>query len=195
MTITPRRVLLTLSKEYKGNWSKIYEHIREKKGLPEKIADDENAVTVLDECYPNSLKSVQRPPFVLFYEGNFERLNENGFVYLEGGNEIGFDEKKLIRVDETNRIHVGTDLVVWTGSNSSSEASNIGIGLADCLAITKEIKFGTAKNLFVVGMALNYGKDVYVKPTEGKSANNELIKEGAFLLDCKEDIEEESEKN
>ena len=54
----------------------------------EKIGEDLSsgkikAITIIDEDYPEPLKQINQPPFVLFYEGNKELLKEK-LIMLTG---------------------------------------------------------------------------------------------------------------
>ncbi|MGM9808984.1 MAG: DNA-processing protein DprA [Bacilli bacterium] len=81
-TLTAREVILYLSIKYNGNWSDIFNAVRKKERIDleeyEKITNNISCsyVTILDADYPNSLKSVYRPPFVLFYYGDLSLINK-----------------------------------------------------------------------------------------------------------------------
>jgi len=36
--------------------------------------------TIVDKEYPNKLKMIDRPPFVIFYKGNLDLLNEKKII-------------------------------------------------------------------------------------------------------------------
>ena len=69
-------ILVYLSIIYKGDWNKIYESILNKTPIDknEALAACNNLncnyITILDDSYPLCLKSIYKPPFVLFYKGN-----------------------------------------------------------------------------------------------------------------------------
>jgi len=73
-------ILVYLSIIHKGDWNKIYKDILDKKPISkeeikEKIKElDVSYITILDKRYPNCLKSIFKPPFVLFYKGNLDLL-------------------------------------------------------------------------------------------------------------------------
>lgn len=76
-----RKLLIYFALKYKGDWESIYEALKSK----EEPEDEEvaallktmtsKAITFLDDEYPESLKSIYRPPFVLFYHGNINLLD------------------------------------------------------------------------------------------------------------------------
>lgn len=74
--ITGREILLFLSYKYKSNWDLIMDAIRRRESIDEKEIEKISSlvksdyITLVDEEYPESLKKIQRPPFVLFYKGD-----------------------------------------------------------------------------------------------------------------------------
>ncbi len=88
-------VLLYFSLKYSGNWDKIYKALDTK----ERISKEEitnvlqkincNFITILSPFYPNSLKYIHKPPFVLFYKGDINLIsNYAKNVGIVGGKEI-----------------------------------------------------------------------------------------------------------
>ncbi|MBD5423462.1 MAG: DNA-processing protein DprA [Mycoplasma sp.] len=83
MTDNMNLVLIYFAIKYKGYFHNIYEAIKNKefieleelKKIKEKVLVGEiKAITIVDDDYPESLKQINKPPFVLFYEGNKELL-------------------------------------------------------------------------------------------------------------------------
>ena len=76
-------VLVYLSFIHNGNWSKIYKSILEKESIDkEKMKDivenlDCKYITLLDPLYPMCLKTIYKPPFVLYYKGDLTILTSN----------------------------------------------------------------------------------------------------------------------
>lgn len=76
-----RRVLIYLALLYKGIWDDIYKHIvarlpvtdEDLEGLESKYKC--KVVTILDDEYPQALKEIYKPPFVLFYYGDISLAN------------------------------------------------------------------------------------------------------------------------
>ena len=78
-----RTLLIYLSIINEGNWDKIYQDICDKRSdfseedVEKEIAKHKcNFLTLLDEEYPDCLKNVWKPPFVLFYYGDISLLND-----------------------------------------------------------------------------------------------------------------------
>ena len=65
--------------KHKGNWERIYSALENQEAFDEKeykklIINQPPFVSLLDENYPESLKRIYRPPFGLFYYGNFDLI-------------------------------------------------------------------------------------------------------------------------
>ena len=76
-----KKIILYLALKYNGEWSKIYADIKNKV-IPsneeiERVASAYQGgyITIIDKDYPNELKQAQKPPFVLFYQGDLNLLN------------------------------------------------------------------------------------------------------------------------
>lgn len=72
-----RELIISAAVKYHGSYEKIAEAIKN----CERIALSEwhgPVITILDKEYPISLKQLRYPPFVLFYKGNPELLNQKG---------------------------------------------------------------------------------------------------------------------
>ena len=69
-----RDVIIYLDDIYKGDWNKTYSHIsrKEKVDVAEvnkranKIKSSKDIITIIDDNYPEELKKVIKPPFVVF---------------------------------------------------------------------------------------------------------------------------------
>ena len=74
-----REILHYFSLKHDGNWDKIFEAIKNHVPFDEeeynKIKDNNKYVTILDESYPDSLKIINNPPFVLYYYGDLDLLS------------------------------------------------------------------------------------------------------------------------
>lgn len=77
-----RDILIAFSIKYKGIFTSIYGAIAIKEELShdemEELLDKapKYLVTIIDDDYPSSLKKIPCPPFVLYYCGNLEEINE-----------------------------------------------------------------------------------------------------------------------
>ena len=88
-----REMLIALAIKHEGEWENIYKDIQNKVFLSQeeietysfKYSEDfTNAVTILDSNYPDYLKNIEKPPFVLFYKGNLSLLNAENKVAIIG---------------------------------------------------------------------------------------------------------------
>lgn len=79
-------ILIYFAIKYKGYFHEIYQAIKNKEyvsiedleKVKTKIDNQEiQAITIIDEDYPESLKLINNPPFVLFYKGNKKLLKED----------------------------------------------------------------------------------------------------------------------
>ncbi len=74
--IKGRDIIVHLAIKYQGDWNRIYQAIKVKEpataleieaSLAELTSD---VMTIIDEDYPEQLKKIYKPPFVLFYHGD-----------------------------------------------------------------------------------------------------------------------------
>ena len=79
----PREILISLAIKFSGDWDLIYQSLKLKKDYEDEIEVLENcrnlncqAVTIMDEEYPEQLKKVRKPPFVLFYKGDISIIKD-----------------------------------------------------------------------------------------------------------------------
>lgn len=96
-------ILLYLSYKYKGNWELIYKALETKEIINEDLAKKihqkfkNNYLTILDENYPMSLKKIYKPPFVIFYKGNVDLLQETNHYLWIFGSYITSQIKKSVQ--------------------------------------------------------------------------------------------------
>jgi len=84
MTLRERLIALSVMKN--GNWSRMYDILKNDihlKSLTEEQVQSSllkigktNVITILDEAYPEGLKEMVRPPFVLYYQGDLTLLEK-----------------------------------------------------------------------------------------------------------------------
>lgn len=97
-------VLLYFSLKHEGDFKKIYESLKAKEPVDEnefiklKRVLKTKYVTILDSNYPDFLKQVSCPPFVLFYEGNLKLAKNlkvgDAFIYS------AFNDKRYLSTVE-----------------------------------------------------------------------------------------------
>lgn len=81
-----REILLYFSMKYEGQFKKIYEALQYKESVDtESFYENKRRIkhkniVVTDLNYPNFLKTVNCPPFTLFYQGNPKLLNHSAEI-------------------------------------------------------------------------------------------------------------------
>lgn len=82
-------ILLYFSLKYQGDFKKIYQALERKEKVDEKIKTELlkqlqcNYTTILSDDYPESLKHISCPPFVLYYYGDLS-LTKNSCIGVIG---------------------------------------------------------------------------------------------------------------
>ncbi len=118
-----RDILLYFSSKYLGDWNKIYNALDTKEEINlnklNALKDKEfNAMTILDNDYPTSLKLIKKPPFVLYYKGNKKLLNQTNVIW-EYGSYINVWTKKTI--DDVKNLLDKIHVTVVTGQTDVFE--------------------------------------------------------------------------
>lgn len=72
--MTKQEQLAQYSWRYEGDWARIANAIRREEPPGSETIKD-RYVTIYDEAYPQSLRTLRYPPWVLFYRGNLDLLN------------------------------------------------------------------------------------------------------------------------
>ena len=78
-----REILLYYSLKFSGDWDSIHQAIEAKEELDEKEArklietNNSDYITILDYEYPESLKRMPKPPFVLYYHGDTSLISDS----------------------------------------------------------------------------------------------------------------------
>lgn len=104
-------ILLYFTIKYKGKWEDIYLALSEKEQVRmqdiQKISQKTKAnyISIIDKNYPSNLKTIYKPPFSIFWDGNLELLNTN-LVSIYGNDFDKFDEqlKYLKQLKDTTFI-------------------------------------------------------------------------------------------
>jgi DNA processing protein len=248
-----RDIIIYLALKYQGDWNAIYQAIKEKELVDETIVRDmlqslkSSVVTIIDEQYPESLKKIYKPPFVLFYYGDLglahliektiavigsrhpsvyglemtekitQSLIEEGMMVVSGlayGIDIRAHQTTLKQQGKTIGIlgsgidvcypkdHLETYLTMKKDHLIMSEYPANTPANKDHFPWRNRLIAGLARGVFVaeakkrsgtlitVGYALYLGKDVYVLPHQANTDNstNQLIKDGAILVESGQDI-------
>ena len=100
-----REKLIALSIIKKGNWDEMYQFLHNDRQLDsiDEIAACElvhqldcDALTLFDLHYPDIWREMPKPPFVVFYKGDIERLKSKTVSVL-GGKELSTHTSSVIR--------------------------------------------------------------------------------------------------
>lgn len=89
-----RDILCYLAIRNNGDWDKIYKDVSNKTQVDDETIEETlatlkcNYITLVDDEYPQQLKQVYKPPFVLFYYGNIELLKKDNIVSFVGSRTI-----------------------------------------------------------------------------------------------------------
>lgn len=138
-------LLLALALKHQGDWEKIYKDIQDKKteNLEEYIKGFNTPyITILDTEYPDCLKQVYQPPFVLFYHGDINLLKDETNNIAFSGIRNPSEEGKFAA--EYIGGHLGNKNIVC-GLSQGSET----------IALKKAISNGN-KPIVVLGSGIDY---------------------------------------
>lgn len=105
MTTTARDLLIATSLKYKGDWDKIMNAISKRENPGEEFIEQAvhlkcKAITLLDDKYPSFLKSIMKPPFVLFYYGDLNLIKDHNKNIAISGTRTPSDysSKKTVEI-------------------------------------------------------------------------------------------------
>lgn len=223
--VKAKELLVAVAAKNKGDWNKIIKFIRAKeKPTGEEIEKfsplADQAITILDEDYPETWKNSYMPPIVLFYKGGekslLSKINRSAIFVVDDGK--GPQVKKIVEdLLEHGGLIVKPDLdsghllimdkeqtlilseypcgdYDMESKEQRTRVAQIGAGLCGKLFIgaTRENSIVTAS----VITALNNGGDVYAIPMHLGTTykNNEFIREGANIVLEWSDVMEETKK-
>lgn len=223
--VKAKELLVAVAAKNKGDWNKIIKFIRTReKPTGEEIEKfsplADQAITILDEDYPETWKNSYMPPIVLFYKGGEKsllgKINRSAIFVVDDGK--GPQVKKIIEdLLEHGGLIVKPDLdsghllimdkeqtlilseypcgdYDMESKEQRTRVAQIGAGLCGKLFIgaTRESSIVTAS----VITALNSGGDVYAIPMHLGTTykNNEFIREGANIVLEWSDVMDETKK-
>ena len=171
---TTHEILLCLSLKYKGNWDEIYQAIRNKKRITEEegrdllasYKSDAKVVVITDPDYPEALKKIYRPPFVLFYYGDFSSIkNQKHCVsYIGSRDSSAYGEKMAKGIDG-----VATKAALDAGGRA---VGILGSGIDVCYPNSNEDIY---KRLKTEGLLLSEYPEEVPPNKENFPARNRLI--------------------
>lgn len=223
--VKAKELLVAVAAKNKGDWNKTIQFIRTKeKPTGEEIEKfsplADQAITILDEDYPETWKNSYMPPIVLFYKGGekslLSKINRSAIFVVDDGK--GPQVKKIIDdLLEHGGLIVKPDLdsghllimdkeqtlilseypcgdYDMESKEQRTRVAQIGAGLCGKLFIgaTRENSIVAAS----VITALNNGGDVYAIPMHLGTTykNNEFIREGANIVLEWSDVMDETKK-
>lgn len=100
LNLKMREVLIYFALKYKGNWELIHSAINLKEEIDINYLNVEmgkikyNIVTLIDQNYPEQLKKIYQPPFVLFYYGDLSLLKNDFLLGVVGSRKVSDYGKK-----------------------------------------------------------------------------------------------------
>ena len=223
--IKAKELLVAVAAKNKGDWNKTIKFIRTReKPTGEEIEKfsplADQAITILDEDYPETWKNSYMPPIVLFYKGGekslLSKINRSAIFVVDDGK--GPQVKKIIDdllehgglivkpdLDSGNLLIMDKEQTLilseypcgdydMESKEQRTRVAQIGAGLCGKLFIgaTRENSIVTAS----VITALNSGGDVYAIPMHLGTTykNNEFIREGANIVLEWSDVMDETKK-
>ena len=223
--VKAKELLVAVAAKNKGDWNKTIKFIRTReKPTGEEIEKfsplADQAITILDEDYPETWKNSYMPPIVLFYRGGEKsllgKINRSAIFVVDDGK--GPQVKKIIEdLLEHGGLIVKPDLdsghllimdkeqtlilseypcgdYDMESKEQRTRVAQIGAGLCGKLFIgaARESSIVTAS----VITALNNGGDVYAIPMHLGTTykNNEFIREGANIALEWSDVMDETKK-
>ena len=164
-----KHILIGLSIKFEGDWEKIYQTIMSKDigdvdPYFEKFAKSKcNAVTIFDSDYPQILKQIYNPPFVLFYYGDISLAhNPSKCISIIGSrNPTSYGAKMATALAS----ELSDDFVIVSGLAKGID------GLSHQGAISKH-----NKTIAVIGSGIDY-----CYPSENEDIYREIKKNHLLL--------------
>ncbi len=167
--MTARMLLLYLSHKYKGDWFAMMKAIKAKEPVDRREVEEfaqkqmRPFLTLMDPEYPDALKSIDQPPFVLYYQGNLSLISDfQKCVTLVGSREATSYGSKKSR-------EIAADL--------AKEGYAIVSGLAkgiDGAALSGAVELGKAVGVLGNGLDCHY-------PSENAALQDQIAERGLLL--------------
>ncbi len=162
---TARNYLIALANKHNGDWHRMYADIQARTYEDLDLSNSpQQAITILDEGYPECLKRTPQTPLVLFYKGDISLIGRTDSVAIIGSrNPKGENE---IFTDTFIRSTLASDRVIIT-----TLARGIG-----ATATLSALESGH-KVIAVLGSGIDY-----CYPQENKDLYDRIIAEGGLVL-------------
>lgn len=165
-----RKILIHQAIKFVGNWNAFYNEIKycKTKFTPKEIEDikkqNVQAVTIIDREYPDELKCLSKPPFVLFYKGDLSLLKNR--------------DRKIAIVGARSATAYGLEAVDDLVAGLKPDTIVIS-GLAK--GIDAQAHKSALKNNFKTIAVLGSGID-YCYPKSNENLYNEILDNGGLIL-------------
>lgn len=107
-----------------GDWNKTCQSLKDRHYLTDEISVLGDFITILDKEYPDRLKQVYKPPFVLFYKGNLSLLDNDkaiGIVADDLYNCSWSTIEQLLFKNKENRFIIGGNSGIKKGFARSTQ--------------------------------------------------------------------------
>ena len=146
MMIKGKDVLVFLSIKYQGDWNSIYQAIKNKElvdetQVQESIAKIESKiVTIIDEDYPESLKKIYKPPFVVYYKGDLSLLNKNNVGIIGTPNFSHETSKRLNTLLRETKLKYPGIMYATINNSSYEEYIHSTYGKESILVLDREVR-------------------------------------------------------
>ena len=110
-------ILAALAFKYHGDFQQMLKGLKNKESFSDNYLSDiaktleaqqVGIITLLDDDYPENLKTVKNPPMVIFYQGNKELLKNPGLIVF-GQSEIAKQDLKKFDNLQQALISLETD--------------------------------------------------------------------------------------
>ncbi len=118
-----KNILLYFSIKYQGDWEKIFKAIEQNEQVEPLLFNEiknkyrNTFITILDSKYPNNLKSISKPPFVIFFKGNLELLRKRA-IWVFGISDIKISQIKINKLIIETRDN---NVVIVNGEDNQFE--------------------------------------------------------------------------
>lgn len=164
------KLLVYLSVLYKGDWDKIYDAILNKVQIDKNEMEQvlttvtDKYITLISPNYPESLKCIFKPPFVLYYSGNIELLDKKAKIAVIGNRNYSAYGKSVTESICTQLV-TSKDIVIVSGLAKGIDS----IAHKTCLE-------NNGNTIAVLGNSINI-----FYPKENENLYNEISKKGLLL--------------
>jgi DNA processing protein len=126
-------ILVYFSYIHDGNWEKIYSSIENKERVDfeevKKVVASIKCkyVTMLSKEYPERLKHIYKPPFVLYYYGDLDVLDNRSLGVIGSRNNSEYGKKMTERIVSELGEKSGITIVSGMAKGIDSIATNVGL--------------------------------------------------------------------